>query len=357
MKAALISMGSVSSQWTLEAMQKHFDTVDSVDVRKVEISMEGGKAAELLYAGLPLPEYDCIYAKGSYRYASLLRAVTSFRQARAYMPLADNAFTLVHNKLLTHIVLQQANIPMPVTYLTSTTKAAKKLLDRINFPIVMKFPEGTQGKGVMFADSYASAASLLDALDKLRQPFIIQEYVETGATDIRAIVVGDRVVAAMQRVAVQGEKRANIHAGGVGETVELDAHTRRIAVRAAKALGAEVCGVDILMSIKGPMVIELNISPGLQGIRNATGIDVAEHIAKHLGRRTAEFRQCGQAASKSKIMDDLGFDPCTEKEIVTNLDFRSNRILLPDFVTRLGGFDDSEVVIKVKKNQATIQRN
>ncbi len=358
MNAAIISLGSVSSRWTADAMKSLFDSVDILDIRKVEINIGAKKDAYLIYEGKPFRKYDCVYAKGSYRYGALLRAVTSYLSENAYMPIRDNAFTLVHNKLLTHLVLQQSDIPMPLTYLTPTPSAAKKLLERLNYPIVMKFPEGTQGKGVMFADSFAAASSLLDALQTLKQPFIIQEYVETGSTDIRAIVVGDKVVAAMQRIAVYGEKRANIHAGGIGEAVTLDTHTKRIAIKAAKAMGADICGVDLLNGPKGPIVIELNLSPGLQGIKRATGIDVATHIAKYLFKKTKEKKEAGPSVSGENILEDLGIgDANGEKEILTNIDLRGDRILLPEIATTLSRFSENdEITIKTDKNRIVIEK-
>jgi len=358
MNAALISLGSVSSRWTSNAMKNYFDSVDSLDIRKVQINIGAKKDEYLLYEGKPFKKYDCVFAKGSFRYGSLLRAVTSFLSEKSYMPIKDNAFTLVHNKLLTHLVLQQSDIPMPITYLTPTPAAAKKMLERMNYPIVMKFPEGTQGKGVMFADSFAAASSLLDALQTLKQPFIIQEYVETGSTDIRAIVVGDKVVAAMQRIAVYGEKRANIHVGGIGEAVTLDTHTKRIAIKAAKAMGAEICGVDLLHGAKGPTVIELNLSPGLQGIKKATGIDVANHIAKHLYKKTKEFKESGTGDKGNKILEDLGIpDGNGLKEIFSNIDIRGNRILLPEIATNLAKFNENdEVILKTEKNKIIIEK-
>jgi len=182
--------------------------------------------------------------------------------------------------------------------------------------------------------------------------------VETGSSDIRAIVVGDKVVASMQRIAVQGEKRANIHAGAIGEACVLDAHTKRLAVDAAKAMGAEICGVDMLSSIKGPVVIELNLSPGLQGIKKATGIDVAEHIAKHLYRQ-AEKQKNGESASPSDILKEIGMDegPKDAREIIANMDLRGTRLLLPEVATRLSGFHDkTEVIIKFEKDKLTIEK-
>ena len=355
MKAALISLGSISSRWTAEAMRERFETVDELELGKMEINLGAKKEARLLYDGKGMQSYDCVYAKGSYRYAALLRAITTFLEDSTYMPIDDNAYTLVHNKLLTHLVLQRSEIPMPITYMTTTASAAKKLLEKVNYPIVMKFPEGTQGKGVMFAESYSSAVSLFDALQTLRQPFIIQEYIETGGTDIRAIVVGEKVVAAMQRKAVRGEKRANIHAGALGESLELDTFSKKLAIKAAKALSTEICGVDMLMGPKGPTVIELNISPGLQGIKKVTGIDVAKHIAKHLYKRTCEHKDKDIKDQKTRMMDDLGLGEA--KDILTNIDLRGNRILLPGFVTDLVRFsEDDEVVVRAEKGRILIEK-
>jgi ribosomal protein S6--L-glutamate ligase len=257
--AALISLGSKSSKWTAKAMKNYFRTVDELDIRDIEVTL-GPKKAVVLYQGKPIEKYDCIFAKGSFRYAPLLSAITSILSRESYMPIGSEAFSIVHDKLLTQIVLQQNGIPMPATYLAATADAAKKILEKMNYPIIMKFPQGTQGKGVMFADSFASANSMMDALTALRQPFLIQEYVETEGADLRVIVVGDRVVAAMERKAEVGEKRANIHAGGKGKAIKVDPVTSKIAVKAAKVLGADVCAIDILEGHKGPLVIEANIS-------------------------------------------------------------------------------------------------
>jgi ribosomal protein S6--L-glutamate ligase len=218
----------------------------------------------------------------------------------------------------------------------------------------MKFPKGTQGKGVLVADSYGSASSMLDALSALRQPFIIQEYVETGSTDTRAIVVGDKVIAAMKRKAELGEKRSNIHAGGEGETVLLDTHTRKIAVQAAKSIGADICAVDILESVKGPVVIEVNVSPGLQGITKATGINVADKIARFLFEKATDMKKSKDTKSTKEIMRTISGP---EKQIVTNLDFRGDRILMSDLVSKMSKFSEKdEVVVKVKEKKITIEK-
>lgn len=343
MKAALISLGSVSSKWTLQAMKNYFESVDDIDIRKIEINF-AEKNPVVLYDGEPMKAYDCIYAKGSFRYAQLLRSITTFyREDPTYMPIKATAFSIVHDKLITQLKLQENKIPMPKTYLSSTPMAAKKILEKVNYPIIMKFPQGTQGKGVMFADSFASASSMLDALIALKQPFLIQEYIETGETDTRAFVIGDKVVAGMKRKAVNGEKRANIHAGATGETAELDAYTKKIAVRTAKVLGADICAVDILESVKGPLVIEANLSPGLQGITKVTKVNIADKIAAYLAKRTKEMLANKKTYGASDILEEIEVkENGKKKKMITNPDFRGNRILLPELATQITKFDDKD---------------
>ena len=358
MKAALISLRSKSSQWTIKEMRKYFELVDDIDLKEIEVNLGKGKL-EVLYQNKPLPKYDCIYAKGSFRYASLLRSITKAVFNTCYMPIRPESFTIGHDKFLTHLALQYYKIPMPKTYLASSPKSAKKILEKVNYPITLKFPHGTQGKGVMFADSFASASSMLDALETLKQPFLIQEYVETSGEDIRAIVVGDKVVASMKRKAVFGEKRANIHTGGKGEPCVLDMSTKKIAVDTAKSIGAEICAVDMLESVKGPQVIESNLSPGLQGITATTEINVADKIAKFLYEKTKEFTEKGKREEERKIYEDLGIST-TEKnvqQIITNLDIRSSKILLPKVVNDIAKFSEKEeVVIKVDKGKIFVER-
>lgn len=359
MKAALISLGSVSSQWTLEAMKKYFDEVDSIELREIEINL-GEKTSPVLFKGENLTDYDAIYAKGSFRYASILNSLTLFLQNKCYMPIVADAFINAHNKLLTHLLLQKHEVPMPKTYFSPTIPAAKELLQNVNYPIIMKFPQGTQGKGVMFADSFASASSMLDALETLKQPFLIQEYVETDGRDIRAVVVGDKVVAAMQRQAVKGEARANIHAGGKGKAITLDNYTKKIAIQAAKAIGAEICGVDILESAKGPVVIEVNISPGLQGITKITNIDVADHIAKYLFKKAQDRKTKKVKPSAAELLKELRKEDEKSElsnEFITQLDFRGNRVLLPEIITKHGDFtEDDEYMVNVNKGKVIIKK-
>jgi len=357
MRAALISLGSKSSLMVAEAMKNYFKEVDIIQLRDIEVKL--GKEGGVFYEGGPINHYDCIYLKGSFRYSNLMRSIASMLESKIpYMPISSTAFTITHNKLLTHLSLQQHNISMPATYVPSTIEAAKDVLKKVNYPIVMKFPEGTQGKGVMFADSISSASSMLDALGALNQPFIIQEYVETGGKDIRAMVVGGKVIAAMRRVAMTDEKRANIHAGGTGEYIELDRVAKKLAIDSAKALNTDICGVDILEGPLGPRVIEANLSPGLQGLSSVSTIDVADAIAKFLFMKTEGILGLSKEIKKSELMNDIkeSINGGVTEEIITTLDFRGERILLPELVTKMAKFDDEkEYIVRAKKGKLEIE--
>jgi len=356
LKAAILSLGSKSSEWTFEAMKKYFPEVDELDIRKIDIKISG-KEEEILYDGKPIGPYDCIYAKGSFRYAELLKSLTSLLERKCYMPISAEAFTTAHDKLLTHLELQRFNIPMPRTYITATSQAAKHVLKSINFPVIMKFPHGTGGKGVMFADSYASASSLLDALSTLRQPFIIQEYIDTGGVDLRLIVVGNKVVASMKRRAGPAEARANFHSGGTGEQFNPDPYTRKLAVDVAKTIKADICAVDMLPSARGPLVIEANISPGLQLISKTTKLDVADMIAKFLYERTLELKSKDGSTEASRIIKEIEGKRGGEKKLLLNLTFRGGTILIPEIVVRGTEFEPSDTFeITAEHDKITIEK-
>ena len=173
-------------------------------------------------------------------------------------------------------------------------------------------------------------------------------------------MIGDKVVASMKRTAVVGEKRANMHAGATGESVLLDDQTKKIAIRTAKSIGAEICAVDILETVKGPVVIEANISPGLRGITSVTKIDVADKIAKYLFDKTKDFTEKGRTTETSKMLVDLDVKEAgkpVEQQIVTNLDFRGERILLPKIITNIAKFEEKdEVVVKASKGRISLEK-
>ncbi len=362
MKAAVISLGSKSSLWTIEEMKKYFDTVDSINLKEMEISV--GAQDMILYRGKKLPDYDCVYAKGSFKYAPVLRAITQELSKNSYMPIGPDAFTVVHDKFLTHLVLQDAGIAMPKTYLASGVEASRALLEKVHFPIILKLLQGTQGKGVLFADSHAAASSILDTLSSLNQPFIIQEYIDTGGMDTRVIVCGDKVIGGMVRRAKGNEERANIHSGGAGEPVEVSESMKKQAVKAAKALNMDIGAVDILEGPKGPVVIEANLSPGLQGITQASGDNVAGKIAKYLYERSLEKKQQNTDLSAEKLFGDMGIsmdtgeDTGKAKDILTNLTLRGDRIVLPEIANKIASFkEEDECIITLEKGNIKIRKN
>ncbi len=361
MKVALISQGSKSSVMVGEALKKYFDAVDMIDLMEIDVRL--GEENGIFYQNKPFGEYDCVYVKGSFRYAHLLQSITSLLEGRIpYMPLPTEAFTIVHNKLFTHLALQKHTIPMPKTWVFPTVDLAKKLLKKVRYPIVMKLPEGTQGKGVMFADSYSSASSLLDALGALHQPFIVQEYVETEGTDIRVLVVGEKVVGAMRRRAQKEEKRSNIHAGGVGEKVELKREIVNLALDTARALQVDICGVDILEHPLGSKVIEANISPGLQGLSKVVSVDLGDEIARFLYEKTVAALAMRKDEKAAALLAQIELEkvkkemPEEGKPMLSKISFRGERILLPEFVTKGSGFSDrKEYVMKVRKGKVEIE--
>lgn len=357
MKGAVISLGSKSSQWIAEAMGKHFDEVDAVQLKDLYVELTS-KGTSIHSKKGELPQYDCVYQRGSFRYCTLLEAVTSCLWEHAYMPLGPRSFTIGHDKFLTHLALMKSKVPQPRTYIVPTIVSAKKLLKEVNYPIIMKFPHGTQGKGVMFAESYAAAASTLDVLSPFRHPLLIQEYIETDSTDVRALVIGDRVAASMQRTAEKREKRTNIHMGGIGKAYRLSQKAQKIALKSAEAIGAGVCAVDLLETPLGPLVIEVNLSPGIQGLTKATGRDIADDIAGFLHERTnAKLTQKKQKKA-GQILGEMEFaGQAKSQELVLNAEMRGERLVLPKILTTLSKIKDSqEIVAEVADGKILLRR-
>lgn len=192
----------------------------------------------------------------------------------------SNAISRSRDKLRCLQILSRAGIGLPVTSYAHSSKQTKKIIGMVGgAPCVIKLVEGTQGKGVILAGDMQAAESTIDGLRQMKAHFLVQQFIpESNGEDIRAFVVGDKVVASMMRVAKDGEFRANLHRGGSAKTVELTAAEKTMAVKAAHTLGLHVAGVDLLRSSKGPLVIEVNSSPGLQGIEATTGLDIADMI-------------------------------------------------------------------------------
>ncbi|MGB5362103.1 MAG: RimK family alpha-L-glutamate ligase [Aureibaculum sp.] len=188
------------------------------------------------------------------------------------------------NKVRTLQIMNRKNIPIPQTVFSIDPQNIDEQIELLGGPpVIIKLQEGTQGLGVILAESAKSAKSIIDTFYNMNASILLQEYVEeSNGEDIRAIVVGNKVVAAMKRMGEKGDFRSNIHRGGTGELVELSDKEKRIALRATKYLSLPVAGVDMIRSKKGAMLIEVNASPGLQGVEAYTKVNVAEHIIKYL---------------------------------------------------------------------------
>ena len=357
MKLAIISLGGKSSLSILKESKKYFKTADHINIKDIDVQ---GTSEDLIVncKNKPLDDYDCVLIRGSFRYALLQRAIAMALQDKTYLPLKPTSFTLGHDKLLTLLALQKNKVPIPTTFFTATTEKAKMILEKINYPIILKIPSGTQGKGVMFADSLESAKTVLDTLEVFDQPYIIQEYIETDATDVRAIVAGQKVIATMRRKATAREMRANIHMGGVGEPYELDYDLEQMAIQSAKAVKADICAVDILESKGKSVVIEVNLSPGLEGIQEATKKNVSAKIAKFLAKKTEESKEGKTSTGYEQLMKDLDISKVENQEIITNLNIKAGIIKLPDIVTKITKFTpDDEVTIVLNQGRLEIKKH
>jgi ribosomal protein S6--L-glutamate ligase len=194
------------------------------------------------------------------------------------------AISRSRDKLRSLQLLSRKGIGLPVTGFAHSPADTADLLDVVGgTPVVVKLLEGTQGKGIVLAETRKAAESVVEAFRGLHANFLVQEFIaEAGGADIRCFVIGEKVVASMQRQAAEGEFRSNLHRGGTAQLVKITPEERSTAVRAARIMGLNVAGVDILRSNHGPVVMEVNSSPGLEGIESATGKDVADMIVEYI---------------------------------------------------------------------------
>lgn len=192
------------------------------------------------------------------------------------------------DKLRSMQLFARDGIGLPVTMFAHDTSMTDEVIERAGgAPVVIKLLEGTQGVGVVLGETHRSAKSVIEAFRGANVNILVQEFIkEAGATDIRAIVIGGKVIATMKRTGAEGDFRSNLHRGGSAQTIKITPEERSTAIRAAKTMGLNVCGVDMLRSNHGPVVMEVNSSPGLEGVENATGIDVAGKIIDFIEKKS-----------------------------------------------------------------------
>lgn len=222
-----------------------------------------------------------IGASITYYGSAILR---QFEMMGVYALNDSTAIVRSRDKLRCLQILSRSGIGLPITSYAHSTKMSEKLIKMVGgAPCVIKLVEGTQGKGVILADTDKAAESVIDGFRTMKAHFLVQEFIkESNGCDIRAFVIGDKVVASMMRKAKPGEFRSNLHRGGTAIPVDITQAECDLAVAASKALGLNVAGVDLLRSERGPLVLEVNSSPGLQGIETSTGLDIAGMIVEYI---------------------------------------------------------------------------
>ncbi|WP_312978583.1 30S ribosomal protein S6--L-glutamate ligase [Atlantibacter sp.] len=230
------------------------------------------------YKGRQLPHFDAVIPRIGSAITFYGTAVLRQFEMMGSYPLNESvAITRARDKLRSLQLMARQGIDLPVTGIAHSPDDTSDLIDMVGgAPLVVKLVEGTQGIGVVLAETRQAAESVIDAFRGLNAHILVQEYIkEAKGRDVRCLVVGDRVVAAIERQAKEGDFRSNLHRGGVARVADISARERDIALRAASTMGLDVAGVDILRSDRGPLVMEVNASPGLEGIENTTGIDIA----------------------------------------------------------------------------------
>jgi len=266
--------------WLIEEAKKQFDKVTYVEIPMVRIENN-----EPYFKNTKLSEYDCILPRVPRTYKNFGYVICKLLEDRVYMPIKPESILIAHNKFLTLLALEEAGIPIPKTFLTWSRKGVEPVLGEFEYPVVLKILYGSLGKGVMFAESKQSLLPLLDTIETMNEPIFIEEYIEAGGKDIRALVIGDEVIAAMQRSGSKGERRANIGSGGKGKKIKLKPKLEELAIKTAKALGLEIAGIDIIQQRGGkrePLVIEANVNVVFEEITKVTKTNIAKHIVEYV---------------------------------------------------------------------------
>ncbi|MET1018368.1 MAG: 30S ribosomal protein S6--L-glutamate ligase [Microterricola sp.] len=291
MKLAILSRApqAYSTQRLRAAALQRGHRVKVLNTLRFAIDLSGSEP-DLQYRGKLLSDYDAILPRigNSITYFGTA-VVRQFEQMDVYTPNTATGITNSRDKLRATQILSRHDIAMPATAFVHARADVRMAIERVGgAPVVIKLLEGTQGIGVILAPTIKVAEAIIETLQSTRQNVLIQSFVkESKGRDIRALVVGDRVVAAMRRVAQGDEFRSNVHRGGSVEAVELTPEYTRAAVRAAQIMGLRVAGVDMLEGNDGPLVMEVNSSPGLEGIERATGLDVAGAIIDYIAGQVA----------------------------------------------------------------------
>ncbi len=286
MKIAMLAVNPnlYSHKRLVEAAEARGHEIDIHHTLRLVLNITSHRPA-IYKDGEPLTGYDAVIPRiGASITFYGLAVLRQFEMMSVY-PLNESvAIGRSRDKLRSMQLLARKGIGLPVTLFANDAKRAGEIVQMAGgAPVVIKLLEGTQGIGVVLAETDKSAKSVVEAFRGAKVNILVQEFIkEAGGSDIRCFVIGDRVIATMQRTGAAGEFRSNLHRGGTAKTIKITPQERSTAVGAAKALGLNVCGVDMLRANHGPVVMEVNSSPGLEGIEKATGLDVAGQIIEFI---------------------------------------------------------------------------
>lgn len=286
MRIAILSRSprAYSTRRLKEAALARGHKVRVMDTLLFSVALSPG-APKLYYRSKEVDSYDAVIPRiGASITFYGTAIVRQFEQMGVFVTNSSHSISVSRDKLRSLQLLSRHDLGMPATFFVRDKGAVLPAIDELGgAPVVIKLREGTQGVGVILAESRKVAQSIIETLQSAKQNVLIQRFVqESRGRDIRAFVVGGRVVAAMRRVARGDEFRSNVHRGGVAEPIELPLEFERTAIRASQILGLRVAGVDMLEGEHGPQIVEVNSSPGLEGIEGATGVDVAGAIIEHV---------------------------------------------------------------------------
>lgn len=289
MKIAILSRNAklYSTRRLIEAAEARGHDVQVIDYQRCYMNITAEDPA-IQYKGHPLPSFDAIIPRiGANRTFYGTAIVRQFETMGIYTINSSLAINRSRDKLRSQQLLVMKGVKMPATGYAHAASDIDDLIDLVGGPpLIIKLIEGTQGVGVVLAETRKAAESVTQTLRGLNANIILQEYIaESKGCDIRCFVVGDKVIASMQRRAAPGEFRANIHRGGTAELVRITKTERDAAIKAAKIMGLGMAGVDLIRSKRGPFVLEINSSPGLEGIESATQKDIAAAIIRHIEKK------------------------------------------------------------------------
>ena len=273
-----------STSRLVEAGNKLGHNVRVVDYMRCYMNITSRKPT-IFYGGESLGKVDAVIPRiGASNTFYGTAVVKQFEMMDSYCVNTSDAIANSRDKLRSLQILAEAGINMPITGFASHTKDIEGVIESVgSTPLIMKLLQGTQGQGIVLAETRKAAESVMSAFRQLDADIMVQEFIkESGGKDIRAFVVGDEVVASMKRIAPEGEFRSNVHRGGTMEKVQLTSEEENMAVNASRILGLSIAGVDLMRSSRGPLILEVNSSPGLQGIESCSEVDVAEKIILHI---------------------------------------------------------------------------